>query len=120
MEFTSKTFLDPNEKQKAKKIIEKLWKHEYGYVFHTPVDKTQAFRYEFYIKNPIDFGTIKKKLSSGRYEFLEQFLDDIQLVFDNCISYNPPINEYHKTAVIMQKYFYEQIRNTLPYLNVKF
>ena len=48
-----------------------MWKHEFGYVFHTPVDKNQAKGYDYYIKNPMDFGTIKKKLSSGRYEYVE-------------------------------------------------
>jgi hypothetical protein len=44
--------------------------------------------YPLVIKNPIDLGTIKKKLTMNRYQYVEEVLDDIQLVWDNCKTYN--------------------------------
>lgn len=44
--------------------------------------------YPLIIKNPIDLGTIKKKLTMNRYQFVEEVLDDIQLIWDNCKTYN--------------------------------
>ena len=36
----------------------------------------------------MDFGTIKHKLSNYKYRTLQSFLDDMNLVFDNCIRFN--------------------------------
>ena len=40
------------------------------------------------VKNPMDFSTIKKKLSNNLYTNFKQFNDDIKLTFDNCYLYN--------------------------------
>jgi len=36
----------------------------------------------------MDLGTVKSKLSGSGYETIEDFLDDIQLIWDNCKVYN--------------------------------
>ena len=36
----------------------------------------------------MDFGTIKNKLAMLQYETAEEFIDDIHLVFNNCLLYN--------------------------------
>lgn len=40
------------------------------------------------VKHPMDLGTIEKNLKNERYENVEQILDHIQLVWDNCKLYN--------------------------------
>ena len=46
--------------------------------------------YTFIIKNPMDLGTVSEKMRNEKYRFVEEALDDIQLVWDNCKSYNHP------------------------------
>ena len=41
----------------------------------------------------MDFSTIKCKLNNNCYAKPEEFLDDIELVFENCRVYNGPYNE---------------------------
>ena len=36
----------------------------------------------------MDLGTIKAKLDDGRYLYVEDMIDDIQLIWDNCKIYN--------------------------------
>ena len=36
----------------------------------------------------MDFGTIKKRLNTFSYKNGQEFLNDMKLVFDNCILYN--------------------------------
>ena len=36
----------------------------------------------------MDFGTITKKLKNHEYYKIETFLEDIILVFNNCVRYN--------------------------------
>lgn len=38
----------------------------------------------------MDFETIGKKLARGEYTMMEQFADDVDLVFRNCRQFNPP------------------------------
>jgi hypothetical protein len=46
--------------------------------------------YAVIIKNPMDLGTVQEKLSGGEYRFVEEALDDLQLIWDNCKTYNLP------------------------------
>ena len=82
-------FFESWEKQ-AKKLINILWKVKGAYLFHKPVDPDELGipDYPKIIKNPMDFSTIKKKLSNNLYTYFKQFNDDIKLTFDNCFLYN--------------------------------
>lgn len=46
--------------------------------------------YGVLIKHPMDLGTIVRKSNEEKYIYVEEILDDIQLVWDNCKLYNPP------------------------------
>ena len=36
----------------------------------------------------MDLGTVKRKVNIGDYQTVEDCLDDIQLIWDNCKTYN--------------------------------
>src|SRR4051794_11254367 len=38
----------------------------------------------------MDFGTISQRLAEGTYTTMEEFAKDIDLVFSNCRTFNPP------------------------------
>jgi hypothetical protein len=38
----------------------------------------------------MDLGTITDLLRADQYRYVEEALDDLQLVWDNCKTYNPP------------------------------
>jgi hypothetical protein len=40
------------------------------------------------IKNPIDIFTVKKKLMNSKFTTLQEVIEDIQLIWDNCKTYN--------------------------------
>jgi len=42
------------------------------------------------IRNPMDVGTIKKKLDEDKYENASQFESDVRQVVWNCFTFNPP------------------------------
>ena len=74
----------------AKKLMNTLWKHRDADLFHKPVDPEELNIPDYFniIKNPMDFSTIKKKLSNYSYTNLKEFCDDMGLVFENCYTYN--------------------------------
>ena len=46
--------------------------------------------YPVVIKCPMDLGTVRNNLSNNSYQTVEECLGDIQLVWDNCKTYNSP------------------------------
>ncbi len=40
------------------------------------------------VKDPMDLGTIKKKIENDEYEAVEDIANDIRLVWSNCMLYN--------------------------------
>ncbi|CAH1781802.1 unnamed protein product [Owenia fusiformis] len=64
--------------------------------FTRPVNPEEAPGYYKIIKNPMDFGTIKRKLEVGQYQNFEAFHEDMLLVRDNCYRYNPPGHDARK------------------------
>ena len=42
----------------------------------------------------MDLGTVKKNLKNNKFESAEEVIQDIQLIWDNCHSYNAPGSVY--------------------------
>ena len=61
-------------------------------------------------KSPFqDFSTIEHKLHTNQYSSLELFVEDVQLVFDNCRTYNPEGSIYAKNATRLEKHFRDEL-----------
>lgn len=58
--------------------------------------------YPSIVKTPMDFTTIKTKLSFNAYDSEEDFHADMMLVFDNCILFNGLESPYGKIATQMK------------------
>jgi hypothetical protein len=82
------------EMERLKKLPAYLW-------FQDPVDpvKLQIPTYFEVIKKPMDFGTISRKLASGAYGTAQAFKDDMLLVVDNAIAFNPADHQCHIDAL---------------------
>ncbi|CAG8525048.1 2484_t:CDS:10 [Diversispora eburnea] len=72
-------------------------KDAYGF-FLEPVDTSIVTDYLSVIKNPMDFGTMRKKIEKNEYTSIDQFKDDFELVCNNCRTYNAPDTIYYKSA----------------------
>ena len=70
-------------------------------VFNLPVDPLSLELPDYYKKinyNPMDFSTIKNKLSCNGYDSLELFYRDLELVFTNAMLYNKETHVVHMSA----------------------
>ncbi|XP_074567881.1 transcription factor GTE9-like [Curcuma longa] len=88
-------------------LLKRLMSHRFAWVFNIPVDvkKLNIPDYHTVIKNPMDLGTIKTKISSGGYSSPWDFAADVRLTFTNAMTYNPPTNDVHLMADSLSKYF---------------
>ncbi|RUS23026.1 hypothetical protein BC937DRAFT_93382, partial [Endogone sp. FLAS-F59071] len=89
VEFGKKDAIRADDKRKAQKILQKLRSNEAASIFVEPVDLDEFPTYPTIIKKPIDLRTISEKLESGQYSSFQEFVDDIDLMFSNCYTFNP-------------------------------
>lgn len=77
-------------------------RHDRYDVFAEAVDEDEAPGYYEVVDSPMDFGTMRKKVSKGSYgdgsEAASALFCDFLLVFDNCHSYNPEESEVTEEA----------------------
>ncbi|XP_044011620.1 bromodomain adjacent to zinc finger domain protein 1A isoform X2 [Aphidius gifuensis] len=87
-------------------LLKDVMHHRDSWPFLSPVTIDEVPDYYDFIKKPMDFGTIKKKLDNGNYEKNSQlFFNDIQLIFDNCHAYNKEHSAVYKAGIRLSKYF---------------
>ncbi|XP_027721545.1 bromodomain adjacent to zinc finger domain protein 2B isoform X8 [Vombatus ursinus] len=86
-------------------ILTEMETHEDAWPFLLPVNLKLVPGYKKVIKKPMDFSTIREKLSSGQYSNLETFALDVRLVFDNCETFNEDDSDIGRAGHNMRKYF---------------
>jgi chromatin structure-remodeling complex subunit RSC1/2 len=70
--------------------------------FERMPDKTAIPEYFDAIKQPIAFDVIKKKLKRKKYNSVDQFMRDVDLLYDNAKSFNEDGSQIYEDAVEMQ------------------
>ena len=82
--------------------------------------------YATIIKRPMDFSTIDRKLASSnpskpdpnpnnpRYLNADEFIDDVRLIFQNCITFNGPEHMITQMGKRVESVFDKQIKQLPP------
>ncbi|RPD81791.1 Bromodomain-containing protein [Lentinus tigrinus ALCF2SS1-7] len=96
--------------------------------FLNPVDPVALGipHYPSIIKRPMDFSTIERKLSASnpskpdlnpanpRYHTAEQFVQDIRLIFSNCVTFNGPDHPVTHMGKRVEAVFDKQVKQMPP------
>ena len=71
-------------------IISEIKKTPESLPFKFPIDfkKLEIYDYQIIITKMMDLETLAKNIKKNKYLFIEQALDDFQLIWDNCYVYN--------------------------------
>lgn len=77
---------------------------EHSTPFLNKVSKREAPNYGLIIKKPMDLNTVMKKLKGLQYNSKQQFVDDLMLIWSNCLAYNADPKHFLRAhAIAMQK-----------------
>ena len=77
---------------------------EHSTPFLNKVSKREAPNYHQIIKKSMDLNTVLKKLKGFQYDSKQEFVDDIMLIWKNCLTYNSdPSHFLRGHAIAMQK-----------------
>ncbi|XP_044158556.1 LOW QUALITY PROTEIN: bromodomain adjacent to zinc finger domain protein 2B [Bufo gargarizans] len=86
-------------------ILSEMESHEDAWPFLLPVNLKLVPGYKKVIKKPMDFATIREKLSNGQYPNFEAFALDVRLVFNNCETFNEDDSEIGRAGHKMRIHF---------------
>ena len=100
------------------RMMQNLMKNSNAWIFLEPVDPGKLGIHDYFdiIKNPMDFGTIRQKLREHQYLNMKNFLEDVELVFNNCILYNGEASQVSSMCREVQDDYLKQCQ----FLNVGF
>ena len=86
-------------RKKARELLVTLNSKDFAILFSVPVDPVVLGIPTYFnvIKNPMDLGTVKSKLSTNlartKYRTFDSFLNDVRQTFQNAITFNGPQHE---------------------------
>lgn len=120
LKLTTSTKLGKDEAKKLRIIINCLYESNESFDFREPVDwKGMGLTdYPSIINYPMDLSTVLRKLKEEKYARLEEVLDDLQLIWDNCKTYNPNNSWIHSIAEKLERSFKKMVKNYFPDMNI--
>ncbi|XP_053697067.1 homeotic protein female sterile-like isoform X2 [Sabethes cyaneus] len=94
-----------------KTVMKAVWKHQFSWPFQQPVDtkKLNLPDYHKIIKQPMDLGTIKKRLENNYYWTSKECIQDFNIMFSNCYVYNKPGEDVVVMAQTLEKLFLTKV-----------
>ncbi|XP_012252969.2 homeotic protein female sterile-like isoform X2 [Athalia rosae] len=94
-----------------KGVLKPVWKHQFAWPFQQPVDakKLNLPDYHKIIKQPMDLGTIKKRLENNYYWSGKECIQDFNTMFTNCYVYNKPGEDVVVMAQALEKLFLTKV-----------
>jgi hypothetical protein len=103
----------PAHFRRCKTLLDHLYSNKLQQgIFNVPVNHsdTQAPFYapgylEVIKSTPMDLGTVKNRLNNFEYMTVDEFAEDVRLVWKNAIAYNPPGNWIHDLAKDLSNQF---------------
>ncbi|XP_059197130.1 bromodomain testis-specific protein isoform X2 [Centropristis striata] len=94
-----------------KVVIKALWRHNFSWPFHQPVDAVALCLPDYYtiITKPMDLSTIKKRLQNNYYWQALDCIQDFNTMFTNCYVYNRPSDDIVFMAQTLEKLFLQKL-----------
>ncbi|KHJ49020.1 Bromodomain protein [Trichuris suis] len=86
-------------------ILAELDAHKDSWPFKLPVDTKVIPLYKRVIKRPMDLSTIHSKLITHVYQKSEDFIKDVNLIFDNCQTFNEDDSKVGKAGHCLRRFF---------------
>eukprot|EP00825_Cyclidium_porcatum_P030284 TRINITY_DN32125_c0_g1_i1.p1 TRINITY_DN32125_c0_g1~~TRINITY_DN32125_c0_g1_i1.p1 ORF type:complete len:226 (-),score=40.64 TRINITY_DN32125_c0_g1_i1:407-1084(-) len=99
--------------KKLEFLVQSLIQNKDSVQFRMPVDYEQLglWDYPLKIKNPMDLNTVQQNIRQSKYKTTDQFLQDVNLIWNNCKVYNLEGSQIYRQAERMEKFTKQLIKN---------
>ncbi|XP_034418900.1 bromodomain adjacent to zinc finger domain protein 1A isoform X2 [Cyclopterus lumpus] len=98
-----------HELSACEQLTVELVRHEDSWPFKKLVSRTQVPDYYDIVKKPIALSTIREKVNNCEYQTAEEFVSDVDLMFSNCLQYNPRHTTEAKAGHRLQQFFHSEL-----------
>ncbi|XP_008275332.1 bromodomain adjacent to zinc finger domain protein 1A [Stegastes partitus] len=98
-----------HELSACEQLTVELVRHEDSWPFMKLVSRTQVPDYYDIIKKPIALSTIREKVNNCEYQTAGEFISDVELMFSNCLQYNPRHTNEAKAGHRLQEFFHSEL-----------
>ncbi|XP_023208602.1 bromodomain adjacent to zinc finger domain protein 1A [Xiphophorus maculatus] len=98
-----------HELSACEQLTVELVRHEDSWPFMKLVSKTQVPDYYDIITKPIALSTIREKVNNCEYQTAGDYISDVELMFSNCLQYNPRHTNEAKAGVRLQQFFHSAL-----------
>lgn len=105
--------------ESMEKVLMELKAGEHAHPFLQRVNKREAPDYYNVIKHPMDIGTMMKKLKQLQYKSKKEFVDDLMLIWSNCLKYNADPSHFLRKKALHMKKETEKLVPLIPEITVR-
>ncbi|KAA8622513.1 Transcriptional activator spt7 [Pyrenophora tritici-repentis] len=105
--------------ESTEKVLMELKANEHAHPFLQRVNKREAPDYYNVIKHPMDIGTMMKKLKQLQYKSKKEFVDDLMLIWANCLKYNADPSHFLRKKALHMKKETEKLVPLIPDITVR-
>ncbi|KAH9862211.1 hypothetical protein IAQ61_010414 [Plenodomus lingam] len=105
--------------ESMEKVLMELKAGEHAHPFLQRVNKREAPDYYNVIKHPMDIGTMMKKLKQLQYKSKKEFVDDLMLIWSNCLKYNADPSHFLRKKALHMKKETEKLVPLIPDITVR-
>lgn len=92
---------------------------EHSTPFLNKVSKREAPNYGLIIKNPMDLNTVMKKLKNLQYNSKEEFVNDLMLIWNNCLTYNVDPKHFLRAHAIAMQRRTQKLIPSIPNITIR-
>ncbi|KAM9923509.1 hypothetical protein OXX59_005136 [Metschnikowia pulcherrima] len=92
---------------------------EHSTPFLNKVSKREAPNYGLIIKTPMDLNTVLKKLKSLAYNSKAEFVDDLMLIWNNCLLYNADPKHFLRAHALAMQKRTQKLAPSIPDITIK-
>lgn len=105
--------------ESVEKVLMELKAGEHAHPFLQRVNKREAPDYYNVIKHPMDIGTMMKKLKQLQYKSKKEFVDDLMLIWSNCLKYNADPSHFLRKKALHMKKETEKLVPLIPDITIR-
>lgn len=105
--------------ESMEKVLMELKAGEHAHPFLQRVNKREAPDYYNVIKHPMDIGTMMKKLKQLQYKSKKDFVEDLMLIWSNCLKYNADPSHFLRKKALFMKKETEKLVPLIPEITVR-
>ncbi|RAR04710.1 transcriptional activator spt7 [Stemphylium lycopersici] len=105
--------------ESTEKVLMELKANEHAHPFLQRVNKREAPDYYNVIKHPMDIGTMMKKLKQLQYKSKKEFVEDLMLIWSNCLKYNADPSHFLRKKALHMKKETEKLVPLIPDITVR-